>query len=86
MAASRRPSSPAASAAPAVTSRRKLADEGTSLSAILVDARMSFALTLLQSTAQPVTQIARCDRFGFPPTAVRRHRRTGRQAALGSAA
>jgi len=71
------------------TLRRKLADEGTSLSTILVDARMSFALTLLQSTAQPVTQIALAvgyqtpsqfavrfrDRFGFVPTAVRGHRR-----------
>lgn len=71
------------------TLRRKLADEGTSLSAILIDARMSFALTLLQSTAQPVTQIALAvgyqtpsqfavrfrDRFGFPPSAIRGHRR-----------
>jgi len=71
------------------TLRRKLADEGTSLSAILVDARMTYALQLLQSTAQPVTQIALAvgyqtpsqfamrfrDRFGFAPTAVRGHRR-----------
>lgn len=71
------------------TLRRKLADEGTSLSQILVDARMSFALQLLQSTTQPVVQIALSvgyqtpsqfavrfrDRFGFPPTAIRGHRR-----------
>lgn len=78
------------------TLRRKLADEGTSLSAILVDTRMTFALQLLQSTAQPVTQIALAvgyqtpsqfavrfrDRFGFPPTSVRGHRRTAADAAL----
>ena len=71
------------------TLRRKLADEGTSLSQTLVDARMSFALQLLQSTTQSVVQIALSvgyqapsqfairfrDRFGFPPTAVRGHRR-----------
>jgi AraC-like DNA-binding protein len=80
------------------TLRRKLADEGTSLSTILVDARMSFALTLLQSTTQPVTQIALAvgyqtpsqfavrfrDRFGFVPTSVRGHRRPAPDAnALG---
>ncbi|WP_426308317.1 helix-turn-helix transcriptional regulator [Acidovorax facilis] len=67
------------------TLRRKLGDEGTTLSAILLDTRMSFALKLLQSTRQPVTQIAVnvgfCtpshfaarfkDRFGFTPTAIR---------------
>ncbi|RRH81202.1 AraC family transcriptional regulator [Variovorax beijingensis] len=71
------------------TLRRKLADEGTNLSKILVDARMSFALQLLQSTMEPVAQIALTvgyqtpsqfavrfrDRFGFPPTAIRGHRR-----------
>lgn len=71
------------------TLRRRLADEGTNLSKILVDARMSFALQLLQSTVQPVAQIALTvgyqtpsqfairfrDRFGFPPTAIRGHRR-----------
>lgn len=71
------------------TLRRKLADEGSSLSQILVDARMSFALQLLQSTMQSVAQIALSvgyqtpsqfavrfrDRFGFPPTAIRGHRR-----------
>lgn len=67
------------------TLRRKLGDEGTTLSAILLDTRMSFALKLLQSTRQPVTQIALDvgyrtpshfaarfkDRFGFTPTAIR---------------
>ncbi len=70
------------------TLRRKLAEEGTTMSALLVDARMSFALQLLQSTTQPVVQIALSvgyqtpsqfavrfrDRFGFPPTAIRGHR------------
>lgn len=72
------------------TLRRKLSDEGTSLSKLLVDARMSFALQLLQSTTQPVMQIALTvgyqtpsqfavrfrDRFGFAPTAIRRQRHT----------
>jgi AraC-like DNA-binding protein len=67
------------------TLRRKLADEGTSLSALMLDARLSFALKLLQSTRQPVTHIAHTvgyqtpshfaarfkGRFGFSPTAVR---------------
>lgn len=38
--------------------RRHLAAEENSLSEILFDVRMSTALTLLQSTAQPVTRIA----------------------------
>ncbi len=72
------------------TLRRRLADEGTNLSHILTDVRMSFALQMLQSTTQPVVQIALSvgyqtpsqfavrfrDRFGFPPTAIRGHRRT----------
>lgn len=67
------------------TLRRRLADEDTSLSEILVDARMSFALNLLQCSAQPVTQIALHvgyqspshfavrfrQRFGFSPSAIR---------------
>ena len=67
------------------TLRRRLADEGASLSAILSDARLSFALTLLQATTQPVSQIALAvgyqspshltmrfrRRFGFPPSAIR---------------
>ncbi|KXB32552.1 AraC family transcriptional regulator [Dechloromonas denitrificans] len=67
------------------TLRRRLADEDTSLSEILLDARMSFALNLLQCSAQPVTQIAYHvgyqspshfavrfrQRFGFSPSAIR---------------
>lgn len=71
------------------TLRRKLAEEKITLSEILSDARLSFALNLLQSTLQPVTQIALNvgyqspsnfaarfrERFGFPPSAIRGHRR-----------
>jgi len=78
------------------TLRRRLADEDTSLTGILVDARMSLALQLIQSTAQPVTQIALAvgyqtssqfavrfrERFGFSPTAIRGHRRTGSPAPI----
>lgn len=68
------------------TMRRRLADENVTLTEIVADARMSFALNLLQSTQRSVTQIA-CDvgyktlshfaarfhqRFGFSPTAIRR--------------
>lgn len=67
------------------TLRRKLADEATTLTEIFVDARMSLALKLLQSTALPVSQVALDvgyqtssqfavrfrNRFGFPPTAIR---------------
>lgn len=69
----------------ASTLRRKLADEQTGLREILLDARMSFALTLLQASSAPVTQIALSvgyqtpshfaarfrQRFGFAPTAIR---------------
>jgi len=72
------------------TLRRKLADEGTTLSALILDTRMSFALKLLQSTRQPVTQIALTvgyqtpshfaarfkSRFGFAPTQLRTPGRT----------
>ncbi|WP_036172415.1 AraC family transcriptional regulator [Massilia sp. 9096] len=71
------------------TLRRRLAAEGTSLSALLVEARMATALTLLQATEQPVSDIAAAvgyespsrfavrfrQRFGFAPTAVRGHDR-----------
>lgn len=87
----------AAFAVSEATLRRKLADEGSSLSHILVDARMSFALQLLQSTTQPVVQIALSvgyqtpsqfavrfrDRFGFSPTAIRGHRRRASPAVEG---
>ena len=68
------------------TLRRKLAEEGCCLSDILSDVRLSAALSLLLSTAQPVTQIAlSCgyqtpshfaarfrQRFEFSPSAIRR--------------
>lgn len=71
------------------TLRRRLATENTSLTELLVDARMSTALTLLQATTQPVSDIAFSvgyespsrfavrfrRRFGFAPTAVRGHER-----------
>jgi AraC-like DNA-binding protein len=71
------------------TLRRRLAAEGTSLTELLADARMATALTLLQATAEPVSQIALAvgyespsrfasrfrQRFGFAPTAVRGHER-----------
>jgi AraC-like DNA-binding protein len=70
------------------TLRRHLAAEGTRLSDLLVDVRMSHALLLLQSTDSPVGHIARDvgyesasrfavrfrKRFGFAPTAIRGHR------------
>jgi len=69
--------------------RRRLAAEGTSLTQLLTDARMATALTLLQATNRPVTQVALAvgyespsrfavrfrHRFGFAPTAVRGHER-----------
>lgn len=71
------------------TLRRRLVAEGTSLKALIVDARMSTALTLLQATGKPVSDIASSvgydspsrfavrfrARFGFAPTAVRGHER-----------
>ncbi|MDD0812957.1 AraC family transcriptional regulator [Curvibacter sp. RS43] len=67
------------------TLRRKLMREATTLTDILVDARMSMALKLLQSTEKPVSQVAQAvgyqtasqfavrfrQRFGFTPTAIR---------------
>jgi len=71
------------------TLRRRLAAENTSLTALLADARMATALTLLQATSRPVAHIALAvgyespsrfairfrKRFGFAPTAVRGHER-----------
>jgi AraC-like DNA-binding protein len=71
------------------TLRRRLAAEGASFARLLVDARMSTALTLLQATTRPVAEIAGRvgyespsrfavrfrERFGFAPTAVRGHDR-----------
>lgn len=73
------------------TLRRRLAAEGMHLGELLVDVRMSLALTLLQATSLPVTQIAMNtgyaspsrfagrfrQRFGFAPSAVRGHQRPG---------
>ena len=72
------------------TLRRRLSAEGVTFGSVLTDARMSFAMTLLQSTDHAVTRIASSvgyesasrfsvrfrARFGFAPTAVRGHRRT----------
>lgn len=71
------------------TLRRRLAAEGVSLSELLVDVRMSYTLTLLQTSDRPISQIALetgyespsrfavrfRQRFGFAPTAVRGHQR-----------
>lgn len=71
------------------TLRRRLAAEGVSLSALLVDIRMASALTLLQATHHSVAEIAGAvgyaspsrfavrfrQRFGFAPTSVRGHER-----------
>lgn len=71
------------------TLRRRLAAEGTTLTELLVEARMAMALTLLQATTQLVSGIALAvgyesasrfairfrQRFGFAPTAVRGHER-----------
>jgi AraC-like DNA-binding protein len=73
------------------TLRRRLSAEGVTYGSVLTDARMSFAMTLLQSTDLAVTRIASSvgydspsrfsvrfrARFGFAPTAVRGHRRAG---------
>jgi len=67
------------------TFRRRLADQGQSFNDILIDVRMTTALTLLQVTDLPISQVAfqvgyesasRFSdrfkrRFGFSPTAVR---------------
>lgn len=71
------------------TLRRRLAAEGTTLTELLIDARMSTALTMLQATTHPVVDIALSvgyespsrfavrfrQRFGFAPTALRGHER-----------
>ena len=76
------------------TLRRRLAAEGSTLTELLVDIRMSTALTLLQATTQPVSHIALAvgyespsrfavrfrQRFGFAPTAVRGHERTTKES------
>jgi len=73
------------------TLRRRLAAEGLALGEMLVEARMSFALTLLQATSRPIGEIAQNvgyasasrfavrfrQRFGFAPSAIRGHERPG---------
>ncbi|MDM0078569.1 helix-turn-helix transcriptional regulator [Variovorax sp. J2P1-59] len=73
------------------TLRRRLSAEGTSFVDLLADVRMSLAMTLLQSTDRAVARIALDvgyesasrfairfrERFGFAPTAIRGHRRSG---------
>lgn len=73
------------------TLRRRLAEEGTTLGALIADVRMSSAMQLLQSTDLPISRIA-LDvgyespsrfairfrrRFGFAPSAIRGHHRKG---------
>ncbi len=67
------------------TLRRRLAEESTTFSELLIDTRMATALTLLQATTHPVSDIALSvgyesssrfavrfrQRFGFSPTTVR---------------
>ena len=67
------------------TFRRRLADEGQSFTGILLDVRMTLALTLLQVTDISISKIAYQvgyesasrfsvrfkKRFGFSPTAIR---------------
>ena len=71
------------------TLRRRLSAEGTSFNAVLTDARMSLAMTLLQSTERSVAEIASDvgyesasrfamrfrSRYGFAPSVVRGHSR-----------
>ncbi|MGN6210407.1 helix-turn-helix transcriptional regulator [Asticcacaulis sp.] len=78
------------------TLRRHLATGGTRFSELLIDARMSAALSLLQSTDRPVEHIAMDvgynspsrfavrfrARFGFAPTAIRGHNRPIRPLAI----
>jgi len=76
--------------------RRRLMAEGARLSELLVDVRMSLALTLLQASSLSVSQIAMNSgyespsrfavrfrqRFGFAPTAVRGHQRIDHHLAV----
>lgn len=71
------------------TLRRKLSAEGWSFQQLLTDVRMSAAMQMLQSSDVPVLHIAQQvgyesqsrfaarfrQRFGFPPSAIRGHRR-----------
>ncbi|AJP59408.2 hypothetical protein UC34_04210 [Pandoraea vervacti] len=76
------------------TLRRRLCAEGTSLTAVLADVRMTTALTMLQATSRPISDVAMCvgyespsrfsvrfrERFGFSPSAVRDSGRDNRGA------
>ena len=76
-------------AASAPTLRRKLAVESTGFAEILSDVRMTTALTLIQTTAAPISDVAAAvgydspsrfalrfrRRFGMAPTAIRGHQR-----------
>lgn len=67
------------------TMRRRLAGEDTTMTRVVGDARLSLALTLLQTTDDPISQIAPAvgygdqsafargfrERFGHPPSAIR---------------
>lgn len=71
------------------TLRRRLNEEGTTVSALVADVRMSLAMQMLQSTQFSVARIALevgyesasrfamrfRDRFGFSPSAIRGHQR-----------
>jgi AraC-like DNA-binding protein len=71
------------------TLRRRLADEGMTFGDVLADARMSCAMTLLQTTRRSISAVASDvgyaspsrfsvrfrARFGFAPSAIRGHRR-----------
>lgn len=73
------------------TLRRHLSTEGALLSELIADTRMASAMTMLQATDEPVNRIALNvgydsasrfairfrKRFGFSPTAIRGHVRTG---------
>jgi AraC-like DNA-binding protein len=67
------------------TLRRRLSAEGTSLTEVVADVRMTTALTMLQATSRPISDVAMSvgyespsrfsvrfrERFGFSPSAVR---------------
>ncbi|MGB8664770.1 MAG: helix-turn-helix transcriptional regulator [Serratia inhibens] len=79
-----------------VVLRRKLSLENTALRNLMIDVRMSSALTLLQSTDWPISAISQHvgyesssrfaerfrKRFGFAPTAIRGHQRIMEPGAI----
>jgi AraC-like DNA-binding protein len=54
------------------TLRRRLAEEGTSLRAVLIDARLSYALSLLLTTRLPVKSVASRVGYASPSSFVKR--------------